>query len=117
MQAADRKDLAVLVEHAIAHAIADAMSAENITIDVLTRRIPIVKSRYQLKYVHLEQTIASALTERRDASPISRKQPCLLRLSLSPKAALPRASRKIQSTRMSKMPSTASHGNSVILGK
>lgn len=68
----------VLVEHAIAHAIVDATSPENIAIDALTRRTPVVQSRYQLKYMHLERAIASALAERGDGSHAAQRRADLL---------------------------------------
>lgn len=58
----------VLVEHAMARAIADASTPENIAIDDLVRRTPALQSRRQLKYMHLEEAIAGALMERGDGS-------------------------------------------------
>ncbi|GAB2566285.1 TetR family transcriptional regulator [Dyella jejuensis] len=54
----------VLIERAIAIAIADAASPENIAIDALVRRTPALQSRHQLKYLHLERAIAVTLGER-----------------------------------------------------
>jgi AcrR family transcriptional regulator len=67
----------VLVEHAFTHAIADAISPENIAIDALVNSTPALQPRRQIKYVRLEDTIAGALAERGKTAQ-ARKQARLL---------------------------------------
>jgi AcrR family transcriptional regulator len=63
-----------LIESAMVHSIVDAASPENIAINELVRRTPALQSRYQLKYVHMEQAIAGVLAERGGGDEISRKR-------------------------------------------
>ncbi len=67
-----------LIESAMVRAIADASSPENIAIDEFVRHTPALQSRYQLKYVYLEQAIASALVERGNSDEASRRRAELL---------------------------------------
>jgi AcrR family transcriptional regulator len=67
----------VLVEHAFAQAISDAISPENIAIDALVTSTPALQPRRQVKYARLEATIAGALAER-GKSVQARKQAGLL---------------------------------------
>lgn len=53
-----------LIECAMVRAIVDAASPENIAINNLVRRTPALQSRYQRKYVLMEQAIAGVLVER-----------------------------------------------------
>lgn len=68
----------VLIESALARAIAEAATPENIALDELVRNTPALQSRYQLKYVYLEQAIASALGERSGGDELSRRKAELL---------------------------------------
>lgn len=67
-----------LVEHAMARAIADASTSENIAIDDLVRRTPALQSRRRLKYMHLEEAIAGALMERGDGNKAAQDRAKLL---------------------------------------
>lgn len=67
----------VLVEHALAQAIADAISPENVAIDKLVIDTPALQPRRQLKYARLEDAIAGALAERTRGAQ-ARKQAVLL---------------------------------------
>jgi AcrR family transcriptional regulator len=67
-----------LIECAMARSIVEAASPENIAINELARRTPALQSRYQLKYVHMEQAIAGVLVERSNGDEASRKRAELL---------------------------------------
>ncbi|MES2262588.1 MAG: TetR/AcrR family transcriptional regulator [Pseudomonadota bacterium] len=67
-----------LIECAMGRSIIDAASPENIAINELVRRTPALQSRYQLKYVQMEQAIAGVLVERSNGDEASRKRAELL---------------------------------------
>lgn len=67
-----------LIECAMVRAIVDAASLENIAISKLVRRTPALQSRYQRKYVLMEQAIASVLVERSNGDETSHKRAELL---------------------------------------
>lgn len=67
-----------LVERAIVQAIVDTASSESFAIDALARCTRLLQSRYQLKYVHLEEAIAGALQERGDGNRAAYKRSHLL---------------------------------------
>ncbi|WP_190275215.1 TetR/AcrR family transcriptional regulator [Collimonas fungivorans] len=67
-----------LIECAMVHAIVDAASPENIAINKLVRCTPALQSRYQRKYVLMEQAIASVLVKRSNGDAASRTRAELL---------------------------------------